>query len=140
MQPSLRIRAEPLAPQHSVVDLRDRRRTLALACGFVATDSLNQCEQCRRPLVLFGLERDQLRLVCGVCAAMRTGLPDPGCFSRGDRLTPAQTAIKIYLEQIPCQVMAREKNRCTFGVRFQLRPALFFCCISLIPAADASQR
>jgi hypothetical protein len=26
---------------------------------------------------------------------------NPGCSSRGDRLTPAQTVIKIYLEQIP---------------------------------------
>jgi hypothetical protein len=62
---------------------------------------VDQCEQCRRPMVLFGFERDQLRLVCGVCAAMRTGLPDPGCSTRSDRLTPAQTAIRIYLEQIP---------------------------------------
>ena len=83
-------------------------------------------EQCRRPLVLFGLERDQLRLVCGVCAAMRTGLTDPGCSSRGDRLTPAQPAIKVILNEFRCQVTAREKSRGRFGVRFQLRPALFF--------------
>ena len=52
-------------------------------------------------MVLFGLERDPLRLVYGVCAAMRTGLPDPGCSNRGDRLTPAQTGNQSYLEQIP---------------------------------------
>jgi len=61
----------------------------------------NQCEQCRRPMVLFGLERDQLRFVCGVCAAMRAGLPDPGRPSVWIATLGRKPAVETYLEQIP---------------------------------------
>jgi hypothetical protein len=90
-------------------------------------------------MVLFGLERDQLRLVCGVCAAMRTGLPDPGCSSRGDGLTPAQTAIKIYLEQIPLPRYGEGEESWQLWCPFSAQTGVVFCCISLIPAADVSQ-
>jgi len=49
-------------------------RKLGISCAGFPLIRSDQCEQCRRPMVLFGLERDQLRIVCGVCAAMRTGL------------------------------------------------------------------
>jgi hypothetical protein len=76
-------------------------------------------------MVLFGLERSTETCVRPVCGDPNK-FADPGCSSRGDRLTPAQPAIKVILNEFRRQVTAREKSRGRFGVRFQLKPALFF--------------
>src|SRR5260370_16128713 len=90
------------AASSCVIDLPNRAGPKRACPCIVASDSLDQCEQCRRRLVLFGLERDQRRFVCGVCAAMRTGLPDPGHSSRFGCHTWAQTgSLNLSLEQIP---------------------------------------
>jgi hypothetical protein len=91
---------------------------------------LDQCDQCRPPMVLFGLESDQLRLVCDGCAPMRTGLPDPGCLQQQrPSHSGANRQSKSILNRFRCLDTAREKSRGRFGVRFQLRPALSFYCI-----------
>ena len=50
--------------------------------------------------------------------AYKEGVPGNG--------QPFPKGLQICLEQIPCHVTEREKRRGRFGVRFQLRPALFF--------------